>query len=241
MRSKQSTLENAFDHNMTITGSGDMLATVRTWQRVCEHWHAQILPASPRMGRSHGKTAMTVGGDVADGRAMAEAFDAVERDFGGVDVVVHTAGIMILAPLAEFDLDDLDTMIRTNVRGTFVVNQLAAQRVRSGGAIVNFSSRIGRRHAHLIRRVVGPQDAVASAERAVALRDLRRRSVDLQVDGTAMARSAYHRAAGPQHRVPGRARRGAGPAWGCGLPEKSSEQRHLRGSPALELAASALI
>jgi NAD(P)-dependent dehydrogenase (short-subunit alcohol dehydrogenase family) len=81
-----------------------------------------------------GGRAVAVGGDVADEDAMAAAFDAVELEFGGVDVVVHTAGLMILKPLAEFDLADLDRMHRTNIRGTFVVDQLAARRVRSGGA-----------------------------------------------------------------------------------------------------------
>ncbi len=89
-----------------------------------------------------GGQALAVGGDVADEQAMAAAFDAVERTFGGVDVVVHTAGLMILAPLADFDLADLDRMHRTNIRGTFVVDQLAARRVRSGGAIINFSTSV---------------------------------------------------------------------------------------------------
>ena len=89
-----------------------------------------------------GGQAMTVSGDVADEQAMAGAFDAAEQSFGGVDVLVHTAGQMILGPLADFDLADLDRMHRTNVRGTFVVNQLAAKRVRSGGAIINFSTSV---------------------------------------------------------------------------------------------------
>ena len=89
-----------------------------------------------------GGQAIAVGGDVADERAMADLFDAVERSFGGIDVVVHTAGQMILAPMASFDLAELDQMHRTNIRGTFVVNQLAARRVRRGGAIINFSSSV---------------------------------------------------------------------------------------------------
>jgi NAD(P)-dependent dehydrogenase (short-subunit alcohol dehydrogenase family) len=46
------------------------------------------------------------------------------------------------AVIAEFDLDVLDRILCTNVGGTFVVNQLAARRVRAGGAIVNFSSSV---------------------------------------------------------------------------------------------------
>ena len=89
-----------------------------------------------------GGSAIAVGGDVADEVAMAAAFDAVEEAFGGIDVVVHTAGQMILSPLASFDLDDFDRMSRTNIRGTFVVDQLAARRVRNGGAIINFSTSV---------------------------------------------------------------------------------------------------
>ncbi|WP_294570080.1 SDR family oxidoreductase [uncultured Arthrobacter sp.] len=123
-----------------------------------------------------GGRAMTVGGDVADERDMAEAFDAVEQNFGGVDVVVNTAGIMILAPLAEFDLADLDSTIRTNLRGTFVVNQLAAQRVRSGGAIINFSSSV----VKLSLPTYAPYAATKGAVEAVSLilaRELRGRDI----------------------------------------------------------------
>src|SRR5690606_4224900 len=91
-----------------------------------------------------GGRAVVAGGDVADERAMAEVFDLAEREFGGIDVVVHTAGIMPLAPIADLELETFDRVHRTNVRGTFVVDQLAARRVRAGGAIVNFSTSVTR-------------------------------------------------------------------------------------------------
>ncbi|MBC8092206.1 MAG: SDR family NAD(P)-dependent oxidoreductase, partial [Pseudonocardia sp.] len=55
-----------------------------------------------------GGTAEAVQADVADETDAAALFDRAEQLFGGVDVVVHTAGIMLLAPLAEADLDDVD-------------------------------------------------------------------------------------------------------------------------------------
>jgi 3-oxoacyl-[acyl-carrier protein] reductase len=91
-----------------------------------------------------GGAAVAVGGDVGDENAMAVAFDRVAEAFGGVDVVINTAGIMRLAPVADLNLDDLDRTYRVNIRGTFVVSQLAAQRVRTGGAIVNFSTSVTR-------------------------------------------------------------------------------------------------
>ncbi|RSM79484.1 KR domain-containing protein [Kibdelosporangium aridum] len=89
-----------------------------------------------------GGTASAFQADVADETQIAALFDEVERLYGGVDVVVNTAGIMLLAPLTELKLEDLDRMHRTNIRGTFVVSQQAARRVREGGAIINFSSTV---------------------------------------------------------------------------------------------------
>ena len=125
---------------------------------------------------SAGGRAMTVAGDVADEGDMTEAFDAVEQSFVGIDVVVHTAGQMILGPLANFDLADLDNMIRTNIRGTFVVDQLAAQRVRDGGAIVNFSSSV----VKIAMPTYAPYAATKGAVDAVSLilaRELRGRDI----------------------------------------------------------------
>lgn len=92
-----------------------------------------------------GGEATLVSGDIADEAAVAAMFDEVEAAYGGIDVVINTAGIMLLLPLAELDLSeggDFDRMQRTNVRGTFVVTQQAARRVRPGGAIVNFSTSV---------------------------------------------------------------------------------------------------
>ncbi|PZG16846.1 SDR family oxidoreductase [Nonomuraea aridisoli] len=87
-----------------------------------------------------GGRAITVTGDVADERETAAVFDAMEAVFGGIDVVVNAAGILALSPLATFDLDVLDRMHRTNIRGAFVVAQQAARRARAGGAIIGFST-----------------------------------------------------------------------------------------------------
>ncbi|KAB8180942.1 SDR family oxidoreductase [Microbispora catharanthi] len=87
-----------------------------------------------------GGRAICVRADVGDENDVAALFEAAESAFGGVDVVVNTAGIMLLSPVAELDLAVLDRMHRINIRGTFVVSREAARRVRSGGAIVNFST-----------------------------------------------------------------------------------------------------
>ncbi|ECK6820735.1 SDR family oxidoreductase [Listeria monocytogenes] len=91
-----------------------------------------------------GGEAISVGGDVADEAQMIRAFDFIESQFGRIDVVINTAGIMKLSPIATLDMDDFDLIQRTNVRGTFVVSKQAALRVRNGGAIINFSTSVTR-------------------------------------------------------------------------------------------------
>jgi len=116
--------------------------------------------ASVAAAEDRGAKAIAVAGDIADEIAVAELFDTTERTFGGVDVVVHAAGVLSLAPLVDFDLAVLDAMFRTNIRGTFVVDQQAARRLRSGGTIINFSSSV-------IGRVLPTYTGYAASKAAV--------------------------------------------------------------------------
>jgi NAD(P)-dependent dehydrogenase (short-subunit alcohol dehydrogenase family) len=75
---------------------------------------------------------------VADADDMQALFQTAADRFGGVDVIVNAAGIMPLAPIAEMDLDTFDWIQRINVRGAFVVCQLAARMIRDGGTIITF-------------------------------------------------------------------------------------------------------
>lgn len=63
---------------------------------------------------------------------------------GGVDVVVHTAGVMPLAPIVDTSVEAFDRLSQANIRGTFLVAREAARQVRSGGSIVLFSTTITR-------------------------------------------------------------------------------------------------
>lgn len=123
-----------------------------------------------------GGKAIAVGGDVADDAAMDAAFAATEEAFGGVDVVVNTAGVMILGPIAEYSLEDFDKIVRTNLRGTFVVSQQAARRVRNGGAIINFSTSVTRTQFPAYGAYVATKAAVESLSLTLA-RELRGKDI----------------------------------------------------------------
>lgn len=73
-------------------------------------------------------------------------FAAVERDLGGVDVLVNNAGIGLFAPIEQLSLDDWHAVIETNVNGVFYCTKEAIPRMRArgGGYIFNVSSLAGR-------------------------------------------------------------------------------------------------
>jgi 3-oxoacyl-[acyl-carrier protein] reductase len=87
-----------------------------------------------------GGRAIWVQADVSDPAAVRRLFDAHERAFGGVDVVVSNAGIFRLAPFRDMSDADFDRMIAVNTKGGFNVLREASRRVRDRGRIITISS-----------------------------------------------------------------------------------------------------
>jgi 3-oxoacyl-[acyl-carrier protein] reductase len=92
--------------------------------------------------KAGGGQAIAVRADVADATQVERLFQETADAFGRVDVVVNTAGIMPLAPIARGDLDLFDKVIATNLRGTFIVLAWAARHVSDGGRIIAFSTSV---------------------------------------------------------------------------------------------------
>ncbi|MCJ9692226.1 SDR family oxidoreductase [Rhizobium sp. PRIMUS64] len=89
-----------------------------------------------------GGKALTAEADVSDAEAVRRMFDAAEAAFGGVDVLINNAGIMMLSSLAEADDANFDRQIGVNLKGTFNTLREAAKRLRDGGRVVNFSTSV---------------------------------------------------------------------------------------------------
>ena len=89
-----------------------------------------------------GGKAIAMQGDVADPAAVIDLFDAAEASFGGIDVLVNNAGILKLGALGESDDALFDTLVATNLKGTFNTMREASRRMRDGGRIVNFSTSV---------------------------------------------------------------------------------------------------
>lgn len=98
--------------------------------------------AAPALGAERG-IAVTV--DVTDAgqcRAMVQA--AVER-WGGLDLLVNSAGIGALGAIASLEEAAWDAVLDTNLKGTFLACQAAFPALvdRGGGSIVNLASLAG--------------------------------------------------------------------------------------------------
>jgi 3-oxoacyl-[acyl-carrier protein] reductase len=89
-----------------------------------------------------GGRALTAKADVSDAAAVAHMFDAAEAAFGGIDVLVNNAGIMMLSSIADSDDTLFERQIAVNLKGTFNTLREAGKRLRNGGRIINFSTSV---------------------------------------------------------------------------------------------------
>ena len=88
--------------------------------------------------------AAAVTADVTDEAAVAAAFGAAALAFGGVDLVVNSAGLSISRPLLETTLADWDLQHDVMARGSFLVSRQAARVMTEqamGGDIVYICSK----------------------------------------------------------------------------------------------------
>ncbi|HEX6425547.1 MAG TPA: SDR family oxidoreductase [Acidimicrobiales bacterium] len=92
--------------------------------------------------------AVYVQGDVGDPATAAALVDAARRRWGRLDGVVNNAGVTVPVPLTDIagvTVDHWDTVLRTNVIGTFLVSQAALPMLREAGDgwITNVTSLAG--------------------------------------------------------------------------------------------------
>ncbi len=92
--------------------------------------------------QASGGRAVAIQADVSQPDDVNRLFASTLEAFGGVDVVVHSAGVMAMAPIAPDSLDAFDQMLNVNLRGAFLVLAEAARHVRDGGRVIALSSSV---------------------------------------------------------------------------------------------------
>jgi 3-oxoacyl-[acyl-carrier protein] reductase/pteridine reductase len=100
-----------------------------------------------------GRHAFALRCDVGDERNVKEAVAEVEREMGGMDVLVNNAANYETVPFEELTVEQWDCMFASNARGPFLVSRACLKSLRKRqGRIINLGSLGGLRpwisHAH---------------------------------------------------------------------------------------------
>lgn len=92
--------------------------------------------------RAEGIAAALLPFDVTDHAATRAAVDGYEAAQGPIDILVNNAGIQRRAPLEEFDPQDFEALLQTNIASVFHAGQACARHMirRGWGRIVNIAS-----------------------------------------------------------------------------------------------------
>tara|TARA_R110001606_G_scaffold346892_5_gene496074 strand:- start:34014 stop:34778 length:765 start_codon:yes stop_codon:yes gene_type:complete len=95
--------------------------------------------------KSTGSKVIAVAADISNKVSMTAAIESVVSQLGGLDVICANAGIFPSASLEEMTEDDWDTVMNTNLKGTFITVQAAipALKKSNAGRIVVTSSITG--------------------------------------------------------------------------------------------------
>ena len=87
-----------------------------------------------------GGDARTLPGDLTDPATAPRLIEHTNKVFGGLDVLVNSAAVMLRTPVGEVLVEDWDAMFALNLRAPFFLCQSAARVMeKKGGSMVNIA------------------------------------------------------------------------------------------------------
>jgi 3-oxoacyl-[acyl-carrier protein] reductase len=118
--------------------SGVRVAVIGQVEGSTAHVVAQI--------RERGGEAIGIGCDVTDRASVASAVERTITAFGGLDIVVNSAGVLDMLPVRDMTVEQWDRVMAINLKGTFLVTQQALPALEKSHAprVINLSSNAGR-------------------------------------------------------------------------------------------------
>jgi len=101
--------------------------------------------------------------DLLDFDALRTEVDAVAADWGGIDILVNTAGGGLVRPFAELTLDEWNAQMARNLTSVFTATRLVLPHMMAGGwgRIVTLSSIAAVRGGRLVRHATAYATAKA--------------------------------------------------------------------------------
>lgn len=94
--------------------------------------------------QSAGSSVLSVRADVGNAECVADFVSQAEECHGETDILVNNAGMGRVSPIEDMSLEDFDTTIGTNLRGSFLTARavFAGMKARGYGRVINFSSQM---------------------------------------------------------------------------------------------------
>ena len=92
--------------------------------------------------KRHGVKAISVTADVTDKSAVATMVERTVRELGRIDILVNNAGINIRKAPHSLDIEEWDSVIKTNLTSAFLCSQAVypVMKAAGGGKIINIGS-----------------------------------------------------------------------------------------------------
>jgi len=111
-----------------------------------------------------------VRGDVCSRLDCARAAEETMRIFGGIDILVNSAGIYAEGALDDLAEEELDRLMETNIKGTFHLTQASLPYLRkTRGSVVNVASDAGVHGNYFCSAYAATKGAVIAFTRSLAL------------------------------------------------------------------------
>lgn len=93
--------------------------------------------------RALGRKAVAIQADAANAEAAKAAVKQTVAELGGLDILVNNAGVLFAGDFAGQPLEEIDLQLNVNVRGLFLITQVALQHIPNGGRIISIGSNAG--------------------------------------------------------------------------------------------------
>jgi 3-oxoacyl-[acyl-carrier protein] reductase len=90
--------------------------------------------------RGLGRNGRAIQADAADPEAAARGITEAAAALGGLDILVHSAGVVGYAPLADTGFEELRRQFAVNVDGVYAGTRAAADHIADGGRIIVIGS-----------------------------------------------------------------------------------------------------
>ncbi|SAH94479.1 short chain dehydrogenase [Bordetella ansorpii] len=129
---------------------------------------ARLAHAAEALG-VHGNEVLTLPADVSSSADCDRAVRQCQARFGGIDHLVHCAGIYPEALVKDTSDADWQRLMHINLNGTFYLCRAVQPALRDGGSVVLLASLAAHRGSHAHAAYAAAKGAILSFSRSLAL------------------------------------------------------------------------